>query len=135
MNKGGWRLNKIKGGYIETTAEEVINSISEAAWVCADPGVQFKNTINTWHTCKNSGPIISSNPCSEYFFLENTACNLGSINLLKFLKEDNTFDIDEFIDTVRIATTVLDITNEIAKFPSPEIAEQSYKFRTIGLGY
>lgn len=134
-DKGGWRLNKIKGGYIETTAEEVINSISEAAWVCADPGVQFKNTINTWHTCKNSGPIISSNPCSEYFFLENTACNLGSINLLRFLKEDNTFDIDEFIDTVRIATTVLDITNEIAKFPSPEIAEQSYKFRTIGLGY
>ncbi len=131
-----WELKgRVSGKVKEVKARDLLDNIARCAWECADPGVQFRDTINSWHTCKEGGEIKSSNPCSEYFFLDNTACNLGSLNLLSFLGEDNKFDYVSFADAVRLATIVLDITNDIAKFPDAEIAKESNKYRTIGLGY
>ncbi len=117
-------------------ARDLWEQISYAAWACADPGVQYDTTINDWHTCPADGRINASNPCSEYMFLDNTACNLASINLLKFYDdEQGTFLIEEFRHAVRLWTIVLEISVLMAQFPSKEIAELSYKFRTLGLGY
>ncbi len=112
------------------------DDIGYAAWKCADPGVQYDSTINAWHTCPNSGRINASNPCSEYMFLDNTACNLASLNLLTFFNaDDRTFDAETFEHAVDLWTIVLEISVLMAQFPSREIAELSYKYRTLGLGY
>ena len=117
-------------------ARELWDRIGYAAWRCADPGVQYDTTINDWHTCPASGRINASNPCSEYMFLDNTACNLASINLMKFYdKEHGTFEVEKFKHAVRLWTIVLEISVLMAQFPSKEIAKLSYEFRTLGLGY
>ncbi len=117
-------------------ARALWEQIGYAAWACADPGVQYDTTINDWHTCPTSGRINASNPCSEYMFLDNTACNLASLNLLKFYDaEHGTIEVDRFIHATRLWTIVLEISVLMAQFPSKEIAELSYRFRTLGLGY
>ena len=116
-------------------ARDLWEKIANAAWSSADPGTQYHTTINEWHTCPEDGPINASNPCSEYMFLDNTACNLASANLQKFLKADGTFDVDAFRHLCHIWTIILEISVTMAQFPSREIAELSYKFRTLGLGY
>lgn len=117
-------------------AREVWNQISYAAWRCADPGTQYDTTINEWHTCPSGGPIRASNPCSEYMFLDNTACNLASVNLRRFYNEQtNTFDVEGFEYSVRLWTTVLEVSMLMAQFPSKEVAQLSYDYRTLGLGY
>ena len=116
-------------------ARELWDKIAYAAWACADPGVQFDTTINEWHTCPTSGRINASNPCSEYMFLDDTACNLASLNLMTFRSEDGSFDIAAFEHAVRLWTLVLEISVLMAQFPSKEIAKLSYEFRTLGLGY
>ena len=112
------------------------NKIADAAWKCADPGVQYDTTINEWHTSPEGGKIRASNPCSEYLFLDNTACNLASLNLVKFYDDETqVFDIDSYKHALRIWTIVLEISVEMAQFPSKEIAQGSYDYRTLGLGY
>ena len=133
-----WNLIRRTDGRIAKTmkARELWEQICFAAWRCADPGVQYDTTINAWHTCPASGRINASNPCSEYMFLDNTACNLASINLMKFYDaERRTFDVDGFEHAIRLWTIVLEISVLMACYPSKEIAEQSWRFRTLGLGY
>jgi ribonucleoside-diphosphate reductase alpha chain len=118
-------------------ARELWDQISNAAWACADPGAQYHDTINEWHTCPNDGPINGSNPCSEYMFLDNTACNLASLNLMKYFKTDKCeeFDVESLRNASRLWTVVLEISVLMAQFPSKEIADLSYKYRTLGLGF
>jgi ribonucleoside-diphosphate reductase alpha chain len=117
-------------------AQQVWDEIGDAAWACADPGVQYDDTINEWHTCPEGGRINASNPCSEYMFLDNTACNLASLNLRKFFHEDKcTFDVEKLEYASRMWTTVLEISVLMAQFPSKEVAQLSYDYRTLGLGY
>jgi ribonucleoside-diphosphate reductase alpha chain len=133
-----WHLIARTDGSIMKTvkARYLWDKIAEAAWECADPGIQFDTTINDWHTCPASGRINASNPCSEYMFLDNSACNLASINLAKFLDEETgKFDVDAFKHAVRLWTIVLEISVLMAEYPSKEIALNSYKFRSLGLGY
>jgi ribonucleoside-diphosphate reductase alpha chain len=120
----------------KVSSKALWDKIAYAAWRCADPGTQYDTTINEWHTCPQGGPIRASNPCSEYMFLDNTACNLASANLRKFFNEDdNTFDVKGFEYTVRLWTTVLEVSVLMAQFPSKEVAQLSYDYRTLGLGY
>jgi len=130
-----WRTNpKIIAKTLK--ANELWQTISDAAWHCADPGLQYDTTINEWHTCPKSGRINASNPCSEYMFLDDTACNLASINLVKFYDENaGQFNTDAFRHTVRIWTLALEISVLMAQFPSESMAQNSYDFRTLGLGY
>jgi len=117
-------------------AKDLWDDIAYAAWACADPGMQFHTTINEWHTCPADGEIKASNPCSEYMFLDDTACNLASLNLVKFYDtEKSTFDIESFRHASRLWTIALEISVMMAQFPSKRIAELSYRFRTLGLGY
>ena len=116
-------------------AKHLWESMAKAAWTSADPGVQYHDTINDWHTCSNSGEIRASNPCSEYMFLDDTACNLASLNLRNFLRKDGVFDVESYEHAVRLWTIALDISVSMAQFPSSEIALRSYEFRTLGLGY
>ena len=118
-------------------ARELWDQIAYAAWSCADPGTQYHDTINEWHTCPEDGEIRASNPCSEYMFLDNTACNLASLNLMKYFTDESctTFDVESIRFASRVWTTVLEISVLMAQFPSKEIAELSYVFRTLGLGY
>ncbi len=116
-------------------AARLWEEIAYSAWSCADPGVQYDTTINEWHTCPQDGPIRASNPCSEYMFLDDTACNLASINLARFIGENGDFDIEGFRHACRIWTVVLEISVLMASFPSKEIARKSFEFRTLGLGY
>ncbi|MBI2730550.1 MAG: vitamin B12-dependent ribonucleotide reductase [Sphingobacteriales bacterium] len=117
-------------------SQELWNKIAYSAWRCADPGAQYDTTINEWHTCPQGGPIRASNPCSEYMFLDNTACNLASVNLRRFFNEsDNSFDVEGFEDICRLWTVVLEISVLMAQFPSQEVAQLSYDYRTLGLGY
>ncbi len=133
-----WKLMRRVDGKVAKTlpARDLWRQINEAAWHCADPGVQFDSTINAWHTCPAGGRINASNPCSEYMFLDNTACNLASINLLKFYDANTrTFDLDGFEHAIGLWTMVLEISVLMASFPSKEIAELSWRYRTLGLGY
>lgn len=135
---GDWELKARGDGHVMKTvkARKLWESINNAAWACADPGTQYDTTINEWHTCPEGGPIRASNPCSEYMFLDNTACNLASVNLRKFFNEDNnTFDVTGFEHTVRLWTTVLEISVLMAQFPSKEVAQLSHDYRTLGLGF
>ena len=138
LTDGEWHLRWRTDGRIAKTvrARDLWHQIAQAAWQCADPGVQFDTTINAWHTCPASGRINASNPCSEYMFLDDTACNLASLNLMKFYDaERRTFDIERFRHAVRLWTIVLEISVLMAQFPSEAIARKSYEFRTLGLGY
>ncbi len=119
----------------EISSTKLWDDIARAAWECADPGLQFDDTINEWHTCPAGGRINASNPCSEYMFLDDTACNLASLNLVSFLQEDGGFDTESFRHAVRLWTIVLEISVLMASFPSKKIAELSYLYRTLGLGY
>ena len=114
---------------------DLMRQIADAAWACGDPGLQFDTTINEWHTCPNSGRINASNPCSEFVFLDDTACNLSSINLMKFLAEDGSFDVDSYRHTVRIMLTAMEVMVGFATYPTPQITANSHKFRPLGLGY
>ena len=136
--KENWNLTWRTDGRICKTmpAEKLWELIALSAWASADPGIQFHSTINEWHTCPNSGPIRASNPCSEYMFLDDTACNLASLNLMKFFdQKTNTFDVPAFSYATRLWTIVLEISVLMAQFPSKAIAQKSYDFRTLGLGY
>jgi ribonucleoside-diphosphate reductase alpha chain len=136
-NDQNWDLKQRTDGQIfkSVKARDLWNDIGVSAWQCADPGLQFHTTINDWHTCSNSGEIRASNPCSEYMFLDDTACNLASLNLIKFKTAEDEFDVNSFVHATRIWTIVLEISVMMAQFPSKEIAQRSYEFRTLGLGF
>ncbi len=139
LEKGeDWELTARTDGRVmkKVPSKELWNSIAYAAWRCADPGTQYNTTINEWHTCPEGGEIRASNPCSEYMFLDNTACNLASANLMKFYNfYTKTLDVDGFEYCCRLWTTVLEISVLMAQFPSKEVAQLSYEYRTLGLGY
>jgi ribonucleoside-diphosphate reductase alpha chain len=116
-------------------ARDMLNKMAEAAWSCGDPGIQYDTTINRWHTCPNSGRINASNPCSEYMFLDDTACNLASINLMKFRREDGTFDHQQFAAACRLVFIAQEILVDHASYPTARIATNSHYFRPLGLGY
>ncbi len=132
-----WELKKVIGGATAKTmkARELMRQISEATWECADPGMQFDTTINRWHTAPSTGRINASNPCSEYMHLDNSACNLASINLLKYLDDEDEFDVDAFEHTVEVVFTAQEILIGNADYPTEKIAETSRAFRQLGLGY
>ena len=134
---GDWQLLRRTDGKVAKTlkARELWEKVAHAAWASADPGVQYDTTINEWHTCPESGRINASNPCSEYMFLDDTACNLASLNLMTFRRGDGTFNTPAFEHAVRLWTVTLEISVLMAQFPSREIAQLSYEFRTLGLGY
>jgi ribonucleoside-diphosphate reductase alpha chain len=135
---GGWDLTWRTNGKVAKTmpARDLWDKIASAAWASADPGLQFHTTINDWHTCPASGPIRASNPCSEYMFLDDTACNLASLNLLAFHEPNSRkFDVEAYEHAVRLWTIVLEISVMMAQFPSKEIAQLSFEYRTLGLGY
>ncbi|MCL6551008.1 MAG: vitamin B12-dependent ribonucleotide reductase [Acidothermus cellulolyticus] len=124
------------GEVIETVdARKLFRKMAEAAWACADPGIQYDDTINDWHTCPESGRITASNPCSEYMHLDNSSCNLASLNLMKFLTDDGRFDIDTFIKVVELVITAMDISICFADFPTEKIADTTRRFRQLGIGY
>ncbi|MGH1368936.1 MAG: vitamin B12-dependent ribonucleotide reductase [Maritimibacter sp.] len=131
-----WELIRRTDGSVAKTikARDLWDQIGHAAWSCADPGIQYHDTINAWHTCPEDGQIRGSNPCSEYMFLDDTACNLASMNLLTFLK-DGEFQAEDYMHATRLWTVTLEISVTMAQFPSKEIAQRSYDFRTLGLGY
>src|SRR6476661_3212598 len=116
-------------------AATLLTKIAEGTWICGDPGLQYDGAIQKWHTCKATEPIHSTNPCSEYVFLNNTACNLASLNLMKFKREDSTFDLEKFKAAVRVYITAQEILVDNASYPTKEIAENSHIFRTLGLGF
>ncbi|WP_078547751.1 vitamin B12-dependent ribonucleotide reductase [Thioclava sp. F36-6] len=131
-----WELVRRTDGKVAKTvkARDLWEQVGHAAWACADPGIQFHDTVNEWHTCPEDGAIRGSNPCSEYMFLDDTACNLASMNLLTFYK-DGKFDAESYMHATRLWTVTLEISVLMAQFPSKEIAQRSYDFRTLGLGY
>ena len=131
-----WELLRRTDGKVAKTvrARDLWDQVGHAAWACADPGIQFHDTVNAWHTCPEDGAIRGSNPCSEYMFLDDTACNLASMNLLTFFKNDE-FNAESYVHATRLWTVTLEISVLMAQFPSQEIAQRSYDFRTLGLGY
>ncbi|MBI3191662.1 MAG: vitamin B12-dependent ribonucleotide reductase, partial [Pedosphaera parvula] len=134
--KEWWTRSVTTGKPLEKKdASTLLEKISEGTWVCGDPGLQYDGAIQKWHTCKGTEPIHSTNPCSEYVFLNNTACNLASLNLMKFKQPDGKFDVERFKAAVRIYITAQDILVDNASYPTKEIAENSHIFRTLGLGY
>ncbi len=137
LDKGDWELTQRTNGKVIRTvkADELWEKIAHAAWACADPGLQYDSTINEWHTCPAGGRINASNPCSEYMFLDDTACNLASMNLMQFRHADGSFDIESFEHAVRFWTLTLEVSVLMAQFPTKEIAQGSYDYRTLGLGY
>jgi len=134
---GEWRTTARTDGSVVQTykARELWNQIAEAAWNCADPGVQFDTTIQKWHTCANTDRINGSNPCSEYMFLDDSACNLSSLNLVKFLRDDQTFDVEAFRHACRVMFTAQEILVDLSSYPTAVIAKNSHDFRPLGLGY
>jgi ribonucleoside-diphosphate reductase alpha chain len=137
VDDADWDLIERTTGKVRKTikARDLWRTIAEAAWACADPGLQFDTTINEWHTSPEGGRIKASNPCSEYMFLDDTACNLASLNLVKFETADGGFDLEAYQHAIRLWTVVLEISVAMAHFPSREIAQKSYDYRTLGLGY
>jgi len=133
-----WELKERTTGNVlkKVSARKLWEQVAKAAWQCADPGVQYDSTVNSWHTCPEGGRIRASNPCSEYMFLDNTACNLASLNLRKFYNEETgVFDVIGYRHAIRIWTVILEISVLMAQFPSEEVAQLSYDYRTLGLGY
>ena len=133
--KTRWVSEKSEGDAPTYEAKKILERMADCAWHCGDPGVQYDTTINRWHTCPNSGRINASNPCSEYMFLDNTACNLASINLMKFRNEDGTFDVNGFTAACRIFFIAQEILVDHASYPTDRIAFNSHRFRPLGLGY
>ncbi|MFY0618758.1 vitamin B12-dependent ribonucleotide reductase [Shimia sp.] len=135
-NDDDWELIRRTDGKVAKTikARDLWEDVGHAAWACADPGIQYHDTVNAWHTCPEDGEIRGSNPCSEYMFLDDTACNLASMNLLTFLK-DGKFQAEDYMHATRLWTVTLEISVTMAQFPSKEIAQRSFDFRTLGLGY
>ncbi len=134
---GDWNLTARQSGKVTKTlkARDLWEQVGYAAWASADPGIQYHTTINEWHTSPEAGPIVASNPCSEYMFLDDTACNLASVNLLPYRNADSSFDVAAFEHTCRLWTVVLEISVMMAQFPSKAIAERSFEYRTLGIGY
>ncbi|HXG52978.1 MAG TPA: vitamin B12-dependent ribonucleotide reductase [candidate division Zixibacteria bacterium] len=132
-----WKTRYVTTGEVCDTyrARDLLRMIAESTYICGDPGMQYDTTINEWHTCANSGRINASNPCSEYMHLDNSACNLASLNLLKFLRDDGGFDTESFRRTVDIMVLAQDILVDNASYPTPEIAANAHAFRELGLGY
>ncbi|HEV3400889.1 MAG TPA: vitamin B12-dependent ribonucleotide reductase, partial [Acidimicrobiales bacterium] len=137
LDDADWDLRAVTTGEVVRTvkARDLFRQIAEATWECADPGMQFDTTINRWHTAANTGRINASNPCSEYMHLDNSACNLASLNLLRFLNPDGSFDVDAFRAAVSVVFTAQEILVGNADYPTPRIAETSRRFRQLGLGY
>jgi ribonucleoside-diphosphate reductase alpha chain len=135
-NKDWWTKNVIDGQPNEKlNARELLNKVSDSTWHCGDPGMQFDTTVNRWHTCKNTARINASNPCSEYMFLDDTACNLASLNLMKYQGPNGQFDVEAFRRAVDLTITAQEILVDNASYPTPKIAENSHNFRPLGLGY
>ena len=134
---GDWELKRRIDGKTskKLRAKDLWEKVNRAAWACADPGIQFNTTINDWHTCPEDGPINASNPCSEYMFLDDTACNLASLNLCTFLTEDGGFDLAGYRHAIRLWTVALEVSLLMAQFPSAASEPLSHDFRTLGLGY
>jgi ribonucleoside-diphosphate reductase alpha chain len=132
-----WNLTARTDGAVVDTVEArgLLRQIAEAAWKCADPGVQYDTTINTWHTCPNSGRINASNPCSEYMHLDDSACNLASLNLMKFRREDGEFDVEAFQHAVDVVFLAQEIVIGYSSYPTPEIEKNAKAYRELGLGY
>ncbi|HVN89376.1 MAG TPA: vitamin B12-dependent ribonucleotide reductase [Candidatus Binataceae bacterium] len=137
MNDGEWQTHFIKGGEVADIyrARDLLKMIADAAWACGDPGMQFDTTINGWHTCPNSGRINASNPCSEYMHLDNSACNLASLNLLKFIDDRGDFNVKAFRHAVDVMITAQDILVDNSSYPTDEIGRNAHLFRELGLGY
>src|SRR3954469_12899474 len=124
------------GEVIETIdARELFTKINTAAWACADPGIQYDDVINDWHTCPETGRITASNPCSEYMHLDNSSCNLASLNLLKFLRANGTFEVEKFVRSVEFVITAMDISICFADFPTEKIGVTTRAYRQLGIGY
>jgi ribonucleoside-diphosphate reductase alpha chain len=136
-NGGAWQTHARTTGEIVDTynAKELFDTIANSAWSCADPGVQYDTTINRWHTCANTGRINASNPCSEYMFLDDTACNLASLNLTKFLRDDGSFDVEGFRHAVRVFFVAQEILVDFSSYPTARITQNSHDYRPLGLGY
>lgn len=136
-NDGGFDLRgRLDGATIETiNAKKLFRAISTAAWECADPGLQYDDTINDWHTCPETGRITASNPCSEYLHLDNSSCNLASLNLMKFLRADGGFEVEKFVRSVEFVITAMDISICFADFPTEKIGETTRAYRQLGIGY
>src|SRR5260370_10015366 len=132
-----WQLKAITDGQVVRTvkARDLMRQLAQAAWECADPGMQYDTTINRWHTVPNTGRINASNPCSEYMSIDNSACNLASINLLRYLNDDGSFDITAFEHTVEVVFTAQEILVGNADYPTEKIADNSRRFRQLGLAY
>src|SRR5674476_1077767 len=127
---------RMDGRVMETVdARDLFHKVAQAAWLCADPGIQYDDTINDWHTNPESGRITASNPCSEYMSLDNSSCNLASLNLMKFLREDDTFDTEKFVKVVELVITAMDISITFADFPTEKITQTTKDFRQLGIGY
>jgi len=136
-NDEPWTTRAVTTGKpVETMkANDVMQAIAEGTWQCGDPGMQYEDTIQRWHTCSNTAPINSSNPCSEFMFLDDTACNLASLNLMKFRLEDGTFDAERFRSACRVFIAAQEILVDRASYPTDRIALNSHKFRPLGLGF
>jgi ribonucleoside-diphosphate reductase alpha chain len=135
-NKDWWTKNVTDGQPVEKlSARDLLQKISASTWQCGDPGMQYDTTVNRWHTCKNTARINASNPCSEYMFLDDTACNLASLNLMKYLGPNGQFDVEAFKHAVDVTITAQEILVDNASYPTQKIAENSHKFRPLGLGY
>ncbi len=134
---GEWSTRAVTTGKVMAThpAREIMRKMAEAAWICGDPGIQYDTTINAWHPCPNSGRIHASNPCSEYMFLDDSACNLASLNLMRFRRADGEFDTEAFRHTVELAITAMEIWVDNASYPTEAITRNSREFRPLGLGY
>jgi ribonucleoside-diphosphate reductase alpha chain len=137
LSNGKWQTTmRTTGAVVDTyEAADLWGMIAESAWSCADPGVQYDSTINRWHTCSNSGQINASNPCSEYMFLDDTACNLSSLNLTKFLREDGSFDVEGYRHAIEIFFIAQEILVDLSSYPTKGIAQNSHDYRPLGLGY
>src|ERR1700757_2418758 len=132
-----WWTRKVTDGQPneKLRARDLLAKIADSTWHCGDPGMQYDTTVNRWHTCKNTARINASNPCSEYMFLDDTACNLASLNLMKYVNSSGTFDVEAFKHAVDVTITAQEILVDFASYPTPKIAENSHNFRPLGLGY
>ncbi|HSL24340.1 MAG TPA: vitamin B12-dependent ribonucleotide reductase, partial [Vicinamibacterales bacterium] len=137
LDDGVWQTRSVTNGEVTETykARELMRLVAEATWLCGDPGLQFDTTVNDWHTCPNTSRINASNPCSEYMFLDDSACNLASINLMRFVNDRGEFDVKAFESACRVVITAQEILVDNASYPTPAIERNSHAFRPLGLGY
>ena len=137
VNDQEWFTKAVRTGEVmdKYKARDLMHEITDSAWICGDPGIQYDTTINKWHTCKETARINASNPCSEYMFLDDTACNLASLNLMKFRTEDGEFDVEAFEHACRITITAQEMVVDRSSYPTPAITKNSHEFRPLGMGY